>query len=1049
MKLKKLLSLFAAAAMGASCLAGFGISASAAVPDGYKGIDFVSVFSSNLPAADGTTTGQIKDGDTTLVDVTYLGGTWKYNSGIAPNSNPDRPAVSGGVYSTGCAIQFVPAVSGSVIVDRKLGNNKVLTIDNMTEKKNHASFANTSGSSIQHTDTADYAFDVEADVTYVAYATGTGDPFYGIYFMPVVQYTTVYDLPALVAGGGIQNKESKLSPSSTDEGSNAPQLTVDATSGKLGPNGDWAQINTGTVITLPRVAKGTKISFSEFYGTTALTIGDVQYNNDNKVFTAAEDGDVVMTCTTGGYIKAITAVGPAFSEAVATEGYTNTWYFGKSNKAPEFALQRSAEYTYEANGHALVVNTDSGKLNNASRTDTWCQCNDGTTFKVPVYAGSKLTWDRYNKGDSAGFKVDDVLYNDYYIAAEDGTVALKAQGISYLASIKIEPVAVYDVTGTVTGGDINGKSVIFTATNGQPYALAVSGGAISGKLPAGTYSVSLPGDVAYVVDSPASVAVSAAGDLGTIALAEATDQTVSGEITNAPAEAFTLTFTGSGEPVQVQLAAGADSYSVTLAPGTYTVSSSVGTLSPLSQESFTVVKDAVDFDLYYPETLPAATSNEITVGKGETFTSISDALAAVKAAKLSAPVITLHSGETYREQVIVDIPDVTFRTDGEEKATITWYYGIGYSYYSLADNGYYDKDRAMTRHSIKKVEPARWGATVLVRGGGSGFKAENIIFENSFNQYYTDEEVKDGVKPSGIQAITVDRQAQTIKADAKNATERAAAIGFENNPQNCELYKCEFIGSQDTFYTSGSIYVRDCAITGNTDYIFGGGNVVFDNCDLIWGGYSDGSYGGHITANSGDKYIFRGCTIKNSSKDGRTVAGGNLGRDWGGENAHVYYFNVEDKTGGNTKWAWTNMGGAVASGKADLHIYSYDPETNALYDSTGPNGANVNGLLTTQQAFDLYFRTEVTSDLAPAVAVAESSESFANAEDENDKASLWEAEVASTYAAKNVAAIAIDKNGNSASKLVRIGEGITGPVSVYIAVNKAASDIEGLAVVLN
>ena len=42
---------------------------------------------------------------------------------------------------------------------------------------------------------------------------------------------------------------------------------------------------------------------------------------------------------------------------------------------------------------------------------------------------------------------------------------MKAQGLSYLDNIKIEPVAVYDVTGTIAGGELGGSTITFTAAN--------------------------------------------------------------------------------------------------------------------------------------------------------------------------------------------------------------------------------------------------------------------------------------------------------------------------------------------------------------------------------------------------------------------------------------------------------------------------------------------------------------------------------------------------------------------------------------------------------
>ena len=792
-----------------------------------------------------------------------------------------------------------------------------------------------------------------------------------------VVYTTIYNLATAIAnhGSAFEGNSGTLPAMTTVEGSNAPEIEVDATSGKLGPNGDWAQINEGTVLTLPGVPKGATLTFV-LYNTTALTIDGIAYT-DGQTYTATKDKNVQMTCTTSGYIKTITVVGNTFVTIDDSQGYTNTWYFGKSNGAEEFALQNSPEYTYTVNEYPLTINTSSGKLNNDGRNDQWAQCNTGTTFKVPVFEGAKLTWGAYTTGSEAGFTIDGQLLNTSYIATAEGTVSMTATGIGYLSSITIQPIELVEITGTITGGTIDGASITLTANdNGQAYTATVAEGAFTLKVPTGTYIPSLGGDVAFVISEPASVTVSEAGSIGAITITAAQAQTVTGQITNAPAEAFTLTFTGGSHNKQVELEAGATSYSTTLDPDTYTISSNVGTLSPLSQESFKVLTGAVSHNIYYPEAaVPAATQQEITVDNtaavaANVYNTVTDALAAAKAGSISSPVITLTSGQTYREQVIVDQANVTLKTSGDEKATITWYYGIGYAYYSLGSDGYYNKDRAMTRNSIKMVDPARWGATFLVRSTGNGFKAENITFENSFNQYYTDEEVTDGVTPNGAQSITYNRQLTSGQsgykaADAKAVTERACAIAFENNPTGCQLYNCTFRGSQDTFYSSGKLYVKNCNIIGNTDYIFGGGYVVFDNCDLTIGGYSDQSATAYITAykdgnvlDANKAYIFRDCTVKAGN---RTYVAANLGRDWGGAAASVYFFNLKNDMGNKLSYTWTNMGGAVTAGTANLHIYDFDPTVNAKYNTTGTSGANVNGTLTADQAKERY--TEAVTQL--------------------------------------------------------------------------------------
>lgn len=784
----------------------------------------------------------------------------------------------------------------------------------------------------------------------------------------IQKFTTVYNIAAsmMEATSNFEGNSGTLAPTTADEAAGAPDLGVDATNGKLGKNNaDWAQINAGTKLTLPGVAEGATISFV-LYNTTALTINGVAYTN-GQTFTASKDLNVTMECPANGYIQSITVEGPAFVYVPEADGYTNIWQFGKSNGAEEFALQKSAEYTYQVGDYSLVINTSAGKLNNASRTDQWCQCNDGTLFKVPVYAGSKLTWGRYNGGSETGFTIDGQLYNEYFVATEEGVVEMTATGIAYLSFIKIEPATLCEVTGTISGGDVNGSAILFTSSgNGQQYPAVVADNAFTLKVPAGIYTPEFGNDVAFVVSSPESVTVSDDGSIGEIAITTASAQNVQGNIVNAPAEAFILTFTGASNAFNVLCQAGATSYSVDLMPDAYTISSSVGTLSPLSVESFKVVKDAVTHNIYFPEAaVPAATQQNIVVDNtlaaatANNYKTITDALAAAKAGNISAPVIILTSGQTYQEQVVVDQANVTFKTSGAEKATITFYYGIGYTYYSLNANGLYDKDRAMTRNSIKMLDPIRWGATVLIRNTGNGFRAEDIIFENSFNQRYTAEEVADGVRPNGLQSIAYDRtltsdQSGYKAADTKEVTERAAAIAFENNPKGCQLYNCRFMGSQDTFYSSGTLYVKDCDIVGNTDYIFGGGQVVFDNCNLEIGGYSDKKASAYLTAqkgSTGEAYIFRDCKVTSSD---RTYVAANLGRDWGGADATVYFFNLKNEIGDKMEYKWTNMNGGVSAGTANLHIYDFDPAVNANYNTTGATGANVNGLLSDEEALSLY-----------------------------------------------------------------------------------------------
>ena len=86
-------------------------------------------------------------------------------------------------------------------------------------------------------------------------------------------------------------------------------------------------------------------------------------------------------------------------------------------------------------------------------------------------------------------------------------------------------------------------------------------------------------------------------------------------------------------------------------------------------------------------------------GKSNNFNTIQQAVN--KAASLKpngeGSRVTIHIAPgKYREQVVVNTPYITFINDEPSKGTvtITWYYGIGYKYFSCNPNGYYDANYA-------------------------------------------------------------------------------------------------------------------------------------------------------------------------------------------------------------------------------------------------------------------------------------------------------------------------------------------------------------------
>ena len=273
--------------------------------------------------------------------------------------------------------------------------------------------------------------------------------------------------------------------------------------------------------------------------------------------------------------------------------------------------------------------------------------------------------------------------------------------------------------------------------------------------------------------------------------------------------------------------------------------------------------------------------------------------------------VTIHIAPgTYRQQIRVETPYITFVNDEPSKGevTLTFYYGIGYKYYSANSDGYYDANLAQKKSS-KNPAKLRWGATVLLLQTASYFKAKDIVFENSFNRYMTNEEIDDGVEYTG-ETIRVQRTS-SLDVKARTSTERAAAISIEST--YVEFLNCKFYSSQDTLYTGNSpIYFKNCVIEGQTDYIFGKGNVVFDSCELRWKGYSSGTTGGYITAARGDienytGYLMYNCKVtKNKSL---TVKEGLFGRPWLQSAKVIFYNTILEDSSTIGAVGWGAMGG--------------------------------------------------------------------------------------------------------------------------------------------
>ena len=272
--------------------------------------------------------------------------------------------------------------------------------------------------------------------------------------------------------------------------------------------------------------------------------------------------------------------------------------------------------------------------------------------------------------------------------------------------------------------------------------------------------------------------------------------------------------------------------------------------------------------------------------------------------------VTIHIAPgTYRQQIILQTPYITFINDEPLKGEVilTWYYGVGYKYYSAGKSGYYEENLAKSKNS-KNPAKYSWGATVILFDKAKYFRAENLVFENSFNRYITKEEIEDGVELIGESSgskISVQRT-ESLDVKSKEATERAAALALE--APYSEFLNCRIYSGQDTLYTKESpLYFKNCIIEGGVDFIFGQSNAVFDSCELRFKGYSKNPSSDYITAAKAGKenytgYLMYNCKITKSK--GLSHKAGYFGRPWA-ITAKVTYINTvleDDNTIKNEGW---------------------------------------------------------------------------------------------------------------------------------------------------
>ena len=217
-------------------------------------------------------------------------------------------------------------------------------------------------------------------------------------------------------------------------------------------------------------------------------------------------------------------------------------------------------------------------------------------------------------------------------------------------------------------------------------------------------------------------------------------------------------------------------------------------------------------------------------GKGN-FTTIQEAINSVEEGKTVRTKIIVKPG-TYREKITVDAAKSPISLIGEKAENTILVYG----------------DHASKQNAEGKNIGTTGSSTIFIFS--DNFSAKNFTFQNDAG-------------PVG-QAVAV------LTTGDK--------IAFEN---------CRFLGFQDTLYTKGTQdnpdktkisrnYFKNCYIEGTTDYIFGAGTAVFEDCTIY--SKKNASYVTAASTPEGSEfgYVFINCNLTGDASANSVY----LGRPW-------------------------------------------------------------------------------------------------------------------------------------------------------------------------
>jgi pectinesterase len=226
------------------------------------------------------------------------------------------------------------------------------------------------------------------------------------------------------------------------------------------------------------------------------------------------------------------------------------------------------------------------------------------------------------------------------------------------------------------------------------------------------------------------------------------------------------------------------------------------------------------------------------------FRTLGAALTALPPNGVGRVSILLKNGR-YREKLTVDRPYLSLVGESRDGTVLT--------YDAVADT------------------PSPGGGTYGTRGSftlrvvAPDFRAENLTIENSFDY------MANVAKPD------------SDKTKLKNI--QGVALMLDLGSDRATFSNVKLLGHQDTLFpNAGRSYFYQSEIRGNVDFIFGAGQAVFDDCDIVSLDRGSKTTNGYVTAASTDTaqrfgFLFINSRLKKESSE-MSANSVTLGRPW-------------------------------------------------------------------------------------------------------------------------------------------------------------------------